>query len=80
MKGKSRDLLLPSLTIISASIQPTVPSFGMKPLISGPPPSLTRSSLPRLPVMSQASSLIIELTLSVACWANFRTFGLSCSR
>ena len=74
------DVLAPSLTIISASIQPTVPSLGMKTLISGPPPSLTRSSLPKLPVMSQASPLIIALTLSVACWANFRMLGLSCSR
>jgi len=28
----------------------------------------------------QASPLIMDATLSVACWANFRTFGLSFSR
>ena len=54
-KGMIRFWLAPPLTIISESIQPMVPSLGVKTLRSGPPWSLTRDSVPRLPVAIQAS-------------------------
>ena len=69
--------LAPPLTIISESIQPMVPSLGVKTLSSGPPWSLTRDSVPRLPVAIQASPVLSAAIVSVAWLASVRMFGLS---
>ena len=69
--------LAPPLTTISESIQPMVPSLGVKTLRSGPPWSLTRASVPRLPVAIQASPVLSLAMVSVAWLASVRMFGLS---
>ena len=70
----------PPFTTISESIQPMVPSLGVKTLRSGPPWSLTRDSVPRLPVAIQASPVLRAAIVSVAWLASRRMFGFSCLR
>src|SRR5215470_15270933 len=63
--GLTRFLFAPLATIISESMKPIVPSGGYADLSSGPPASLTRTSVPRFEMPMAASPLAIIVTISL---------------
>ena len=69
-----------ALTICSESMKPTVPSFGYAGLTTGPPASLTRSSVPRFVIPIHAEPSASARTTSLFCEASLRTFGLNSFR
>src|SRR5205085_10911899 len=56
-------------------MKPTVPSLGYAVLTTGPPASLTRSSVPRFVMPIHADPSASARTTSLFCAASFRTFG-----
>src|SRR5262249_6651508 len=77
---KNESWLWDALTICSESMKPIVPSFGYAVLTTGPPASLTRSSVPRFVIPIHADPSANARTTSLFCEASFSTFGLNCLR
>src|SRR5437868_13571179 len=75
---KNVSWLCDAFTICSESMNPIVPSFGYAGLTTGPPASLTRSSVPRFVIPIHADSSASALTTSLFWEASLRTFGLNC--
>src|SRR5262249_9445941 len=75
---KNESWLWEALTICSESMNPIVPSFGYAVLTTGPPASLTRSSVPRFVMPIHADPSASARTTSLFCEASLSTFGLSC--
>ena len=61
-------------------MKPIVPSFGYAVLTTGPPASLTRSSVPRFVIPIHADPSASARTTSLFCDASLSTFGFSCLR
>ena len=61
-------------------MNPIVPSFGYAVFTTGPPASLTRSSVPRFVIPIHAEPSASARTTSLFCDASFRTFGFNSFR
>ena len=77
---KNASWFFDAFTICSESMKPIVPSFGYAVLTTGPPASLTRSSVPRFVIPIHADPSASARTTSLFCEASFRTFGLNSLR